>query len=191
MFHTEDTVELEITEEDLKAFPDELEELPRILVNQVLSGTEGTAEEDWVNLLSPDSIDFDYLRELDKKKPPTKEEILRAVYLNSLELEEISDQEETDSWSQSVSPASAGLGPDILAGSESPQSTTPHSPSQESLVRDTESEVENWEEVFEGETDTSSGEGSNPVEGLRSDTPVGSTSPQSTPLRLTLSGVTS
>ena len=79
MFHPEDTVELEITEEDLKVFPDHLEDLSTEIIQQVFEEEdpdEGKASHTSVQ------IDFEYLAKLDSdpfQPLPSQEEFLAEL----------------------------------------------------------------------------------------------------------------
>ena len=79
MFHPEDTVELEITEEDLKVFPDHLEDLSTEIIQQVFEEEdpdEGKASH------TPVQIDFEYLAKLDSdpfQPLPYQEEFLAEL----------------------------------------------------------------------------------------------------------------
>ena len=66
-------MDLEITEEDLKSFPDQFEDLSAEFINQVFQ--EEATEEGKV-LASDVQVDFEYLRHLDSQEFSSSEEIL-------------------------------------------------------------------------------------------------------------------
>ena len=107
MFNPEDIVELDISPEDLGAFPDlelseedlkdfpELDQITPHVIQEVLAEAEGTQKVGSPRPPSPELVDFEYLKKLDA------EDLISSFdfdennnYIDHLNLEDISDQEE-------------------------------------------------------------------------------------------------
>ena len=126
MFNPEDIVELDISAEDLRAFPDleiseedlkALDQITPLVVQEVLAEAEGTQKVGSQSPPSAELVDFEYLRKLDA------EELISSFdldennnYIDHLNLEDISDQEEEASPDLAPPPTSEELAPHYQEG---------------------------------------------------------------------------